>query len=178
VARIAGILHMAATLGDGAPWQAPISADTVTAAIRLGREYLLPHAIGAFNLMGADPRLEDGLRVLRWLREYCDSVKSEKGGALSRIVSKRDIHARVFGGSRKVPEVDAVIQLLVDHYFVRPVEITPAKSRGRKPSIRYELNPQFLASTQTEDPVSHNSQFHRNGKSQQKPGENEGTEKI
>jgi hypothetical protein len=52
VARIAAVLHMAATAGRGQAWQVPIREDTVAAAIRLGKDYLLPHAQAAFGLMG------------------------------------------------------------------------------------------------------------------------------
>jgi Protein of unknown function (DUF3987) len=54
-ARLAAALHLADALGAGQPWTGPISAGVVRRAIRLCREYYVPHAIAAFDLMGATP---------------------------------------------------------------------------------------------------------------------------
>ena len=48
--RVAGLLHMAATIETG--WQAPITVDTLSAAIAVG-QYLIAHAFAAFDRMGA-----------------------------------------------------------------------------------------------------------------------------
>src|SRR5262249_21351685 len=48
VARIAGILHVTEAVGSGRSWHCPILVGTVRAAVRLGRDYLLPHAQAAF----------------------------------------------------------------------------------------------------------------------------------
>src|SRR5262249_19399744 len=56
IARIAGTLHITTLMGEGKEWRCEISAATVSRAIRLGRDYLLPHAQLAFNEMGADDK--------------------------------------------------------------------------------------------------------------------------
>src|SRR5262249_12114905 len=140
IARIAGILHLA----NGSPPGTPISEMTAQAAIRLGRDYLLPHALAAFAVMGADERLEDGKRVLRWLGEqFCENVKSVID-VQNLQISKRQIHSGVFGGSRKAEEVDRIIGLLVHHGYLRPLETEPqSRARpGRKPSERFQVHPQ------------------------------------
>jgi hypothetical protein len=50
IGRIAGILHVASHAGSTVPLA--ISSDTVLSAITLGKDYLLPHAMGAFGVMG------------------------------------------------------------------------------------------------------------------------------
>src|SRR5262249_1045282 len=66
IARIAAILHITATIGEGNV-PATISREITEAAIRIGRDYLLPHALSAFAIMGATPNLAEAKRVLLWL---------------------------------------------------------------------------------------------------------------
>src|SRR5439155_23716206 len=56
VARIAAGQHLVATVGTGRPWADAIRPETVAAAVRLG-EYLEAHALVAYDVMRADPRL-------------------------------------------------------------------------------------------------------------------------
>src|SRR5262249_16267859 len=72
------------------------------AAIRLGRDYLLAHAQAAFGVMGTSQVVADARGTLAALRELGNSVisvNSVTGGSLLEI-SRRDLHARVFGGQR------------------------------------------------------------------------------
>ena len=62
--RLAALLHLASHLRDG--WAQPISADTFAGAIRLA-DYLIEHARAVFDLMGADPRLDDARWLLDWI---------------------------------------------------------------------------------------------------------------
>ena len=62
--RLAGLLHLAGHLRDG--WARPISADTFAGAIRLAG-YLIEHARAVFDLMGADPRIDDARWLLDWI---------------------------------------------------------------------------------------------------------------
>ena len=136
IARLSLILHMAGTLGVGNPWNEPISRETVEAAIALGRDYFLPHAQAAFGMMGADERERDAARAVSWLASdaKCENVKAWKGVPL---VSKRDIQAGVFGGSRSADEVSAVCRLLCEHGYLRSV----SPSWQRRDSQWYEINP-------------------------------------
>jgi hypothetical protein len=133
VARLSLILHMAATLGTGDPWADTISRDTVEAAIKLGRDYFLPHAQLAFGLMGADVPAKDTARVVAWLPANRDKVKVWNGVS---VVSRRDIHVGVFGGSRTVEEVAAVCRSLVEHGYLR--DAGPAWRHDRQV---FEVNP-------------------------------------
>jgi hypothetical protein len=133
IARIAGILHVAAGAG-GADYGLEISDETVEAAVRIGRDYLLPHAKAAFALMGADPRTHDAQQILKWLKNATgDSVKtvnSVKGGGLF-AVSRRDIHAGVFGGSRRAEELEPALGLLVEFGYLRQADEQQRPGPGR-----------------------------------------------
>jgi replicative DNA helicase len=140
IARISGILHVVEAIQTGRTWNVPISESTVAKAIRFGRDYLLPHALAAFAVMGSDPRLDDARRVLKWLNSLiCLNCLN----APPLFVTKSQIHSAVFGGRRSVDEVDEVICLLEKHNYFREVQEQQDFShrRGRKPSTRYEVNP-------------------------------------
>ena len=61
-ARLAAILHVAGAIKDGPP-PCTIDLDTVERAIRIGKDYLLPHAEAAFALMGADLRIDKARKL-------------------------------------------------------------------------------------------------------------------
>jgi len=62
--RLAGLLHLAGHLRDG--WARPIGADTFADAVLLA-DYLIEHARAVFDLMGADPRVDDARWLLDWI---------------------------------------------------------------------------------------------------------------
>ena len=62
--RLAGLLHLARHLRDG--WSRPIGADSFAGAARLAG-YLVEHARAVFDLMGADPRVDDARWLLDWI---------------------------------------------------------------------------------------------------------------
>lgn len=105
VARIAGLLHLA--LAEGAARREPVSAPTMEAAVKVGR-YLIPHALVAFALIGADPRTDKARRLLAWL------VRQEG----DRIV-RRDIHAALRGTFRKVADLAEALDLLAELHWLR-----------------------------------------------------------
>jgi hypothetical protein len=162
-ARIAGVLYVAESFETDRPWSEPVNAATVAATIRLARDYLLPHAQAAFGIMGDDPLAEDARRAVRWLQERfsesCEPVNRVNGVGISHgaVVSRRDLHANVFGGRRRVDEVDAVLALLVKLLYLRPESDPPRK--GHKTSPRFEVNP---ALAEKGDTRSNRSQVHGN----------------
>jgi hypothetical protein len=133
-ARLGLILHTAGTLGTGGGWNEPVSRETAEAAVTLGRDYFLPHARAAFGLMGTDQRAKDAARVVEWLaRLNFETLKPWKGG---RVVTKGDIHGKVFGGTRSVEEVSAICRLLCDHGYLRN-----AGTAWRRDVQVFEVNP-------------------------------------
>lgn len=128
--------------GDG--WKTtPISADVVRRAVKLCREYALPHARAAFNQMGDTPAMVGAKALLRWLVERDDPTTE---------FSKRD----AFNGCRSkfgsVDELQPALDLLERHYIIRPL-LDPNERRGpgRPSSPKYAVNP------------SHNEQKTQNG---------------
>jgi hypothetical protein len=164
-ARIAGILHVAAAVGEGRPRQAPVSEATAASAISLARYYFLPHAQAAFSLMGDDPLAEDARRAIKWLAGRPKAVKtvnSEKGVPLF-VVSRRDLHTSVWGGSRSVKDVEGVLEIMIKHLFIRSLSVIAPRrgGRGRHASPRYSVNPAVFEGPGTGDPLSQNSRFHK-----------------
>jgi hypothetical protein len=147
VARIAAVLHLAAQSGrDGVP-DVVVPRRTLDLAVQLGRDYLLPHAKAAFQVMGADPRVAKAAAVLKSLPGLAKevSVTSVTSVTCHQGVSRRDInrkHHRLF---KKVEELDPVLDLLVRHGWLRPTgEGRPG--RGGAPSPLFLIHPAALAS--------------------------------
>ncbi len=131
VARLAGLLHTAEHAASGRPWDTPISGTTMAAAIRVGVEFLIPHAIAAFAEMGADPSVEEARVVLHWL-EARDVEE----------ITRRDLHQNLRRRFARPDDLDPALRLLVDHGYLRERERPErSESRGRRPSPLYEINP-------------------------------------
>jgi hypothetical protein len=156
VARIAGVLHMAETLGQDEPWNVAIGESTVAAAIRIGRDYLLPHAKAAFGQMGADERLHDAQHVVRWLTRYFEDCEDCGRGVAS--VSKRDIYQAFKGRFKTVEELDPALKILLDAGYLRPEPRLKPTSAGRPASPRYEINPHLRTRAGKDSPRPQSSQ--------------------
>ncbi|TMB18864.1 MAG: DUF3987 domain-containing protein, partial [Deltaproteobacteria bacterium] len=88
VARIAGGLHLVATVGMARPWAEVIPAETVAAAVRLG-EYLEAQALVAYDVMRADPRLRQARRHARCSSRTGGSAPSRSRGGRDRAAPRR-----------------------------------------------------------------------------------------
>src|SRR5262249_36228299 len=120
----------------------PVDGETAEHAVALGRDYLLPHAQAAFGLMGADARVEKARRLWEAVRRRCED-KEYSEDAPPRA-SRRDLHQWVRRQFERAEEVDPAIELLVDHYYLRPVEGGGAPGRGHR-SPEDEVSPKALA---------------------------------
>jgi hypothetical protein len=126
--RLAGLLHLANHLRDG--WARLISADTLASAARLA-DYLTDHARAVFDLMGADPRVDDARWLLDWI--------SRTGQAQ---FTRRDAHQAARGRFRKAADLEPALALLEEHGWVRRVDADPAGPKGGRPaSPRFLVNP-------------------------------------
>jgi hypothetical protein len=132
--RLAALLHLAGHLRDG--WAQPITTSTFTAAIRLA-DYLIDHARAVFDLMGADPRVDDA----RWLLDWIARTSQVQ-------FSRRDAHQAARGRFRKATDLEPALALLEEHGYLRRVDADPPGPRGGRPA-----SPRFLV-----NPLPHNSE--------------------
>jgi hypothetical protein len=114
-----------------AGWAQPIGADNFAGAIRLA-DYLVEHARVAFDLMGADPRLEEA----RWLLDWINRTGRTQ-------FSRRDAHAAAPRGCfRKATDLEPALALLEEHGWLRRVDADPSGPKGGRPaSPRFLINP-------------------------------------
>jgi replicative DNA helicase len=96
-----------------------------------------------FDLMGADPRLEDARRLLDWVSRT------------NRIqFSRRDAHrAAPRGRFAKATDLEPALRLLEEHGYLRRVDPEPSQDpqgRGRPASPRFLVNPLPRAAEMTE----------------------------
>ncbi|MEU7120986.1 YfjI family protein [Streptomyces zaomyceticus] len=131
VARIAGLLHLAAHPDDA--WTKPIAVESMAAATRLG-DYFTAHALDVFNAMKADPAQEAAHTVLTHLAE-----------SRTATFTKRDLfRAMPRGEFPAMGDLDPALNLLEDHGWVRQQPPPPRTTRGgRPPSPRYETHPRL-----------------------------------
>jgi replicative DNA helicase len=142
--RLAGLLQLAGHLRDG--WGTrPIGADTFAGAVRVAG-YLVEHARAVFDLMGADPRLEDARWLLDWI--------SRTGQAQ---FTRRDAHqAAPRGRFPKATNLDPALALLEEHGWLRCVDADPPGAKGgRPPSPRFLVNPLPRATEPTQPTKPH-----------------------
>jgi hypothetical protein len=136
--RLAGLLHLAAHLRDG--WARPISAATFAAAARLAG-YLIEHARTVFDLMGADPRIDDARWLLDWIRRTNQAQ-----------FSRRDAYrAAPRGRFPKATDLEPALGLLEEHGWLRRVDADASGAKGgRPPSPRFLVNPLHPSTELTE----------------------------
>ncbi len=129
VARLAGILHAAEHVTAGAPWEIPVSRETLLRA-RCLADYLIPHAQAAYAEMGANPDVDAAQHLLRWI---------QKTGCAS--FTKRDAYQGTKGRFRQVRAMEPGLSLLAEHSFVRRRVEGERSGPGRPASPIYDVNP-------------------------------------
>jgi hypothetical protein len=138
IARVAGVFHVAAAIGEGSDWLTPIDHRTVESAIALGRDYLLPHARAAFALMGADEKLEKARHVWESLSKR-NEYRECSENAPPRV-TRRQIHQcnrRQFVSAK---DLDPVLQVLIDRGYLAAIPASGEAGRGHS-SPAYFINP-------------------------------------
>ena len=132
IARIAGGLHLARDSCAPDPWQEPIGAETMQAAIALA-DFYAAHAERVYGAFGGSPESGTALRVLDWIKQNdLDSF------------SERDLYRAL--GMRKAEAV-AALGLLEETGHVRAAADLEAESQrgpGRKSSPAWEVDPALL----------------------------------
>jgi replicative DNA helicase len=128
VARLAGLLHLAADTGNG--WRRPIDDATMTAAVQLGG-YFTYHAAAAFDHMGADPMHGNARAVLAWLQRSHSERFTVREAFTALPRSK--FHA--------VADLQAALDILEEHGWIQRQPDPPRSGPGRRPSPTYLTHP-------------------------------------
>jgi putative DNA primase/helicase len=126
--RVAGLLHCAEHTTDG-PQNHLISKATMETALEI-MVVLEEHAIAAFELMKANPDVEDGKKILKWI---------QRNG--KRVFSQRDCHNRLQGSFQRVGDLEPGLSVLVERSFIRA--LSRESNRPGRPSVKYEVHPSF-----------------------------------
>jgi Protein of unknown function (DUF3987)/Bifunctional DNA primase/polymerase, N-terminal len=125
-ARIAGIMHcVSISPDDGGIIGVAVTEQALNLCV-----LLIDQAIAVFDLMQRDPVMEDGQRVLRWIRRQANPQ-----------FTIRDCFCAHQAHFKKVDPVYPAIRLLEQHGYVQPAPST--KVTGRPTEI-YLVNPQIV----------------------------------
>jgi replicative DNA helicase len=108
--------------------------------------YLVEHARAVFDLMGADPRLDDA----RWLLDWINRTDRTQ-------FSRRDAHAAAPRGRYpKATNLEPALALLEEHGWLRRVDADPPGPKGGRPSSpRFLVNPLPRATEPTQPTKPH-----------------------
>ena len=120
VAGIAGVYHCIEPDGE------LVSGKTMEMALLL-TTVLIPHALAAFDLMGADEGMSGARKILNWI---CKNTLSKFSG--------RDCFEATKGTFKKVSVMETSLTVLREHFIIR--ELPPEKKPGR-PTTLFEVNP-------------------------------------
>lgn len=142
VARLAGVYHLVEEAEGGrlgAP--RPVPAARVADAIRLAKEYLIPHARRAFAAMKADSNEGVARRLLRWLARRPEKDSFTRSEAFQQLKDK--------GVVQTAAALDPVFVLLLDHVFVRTAAVSRTRS-GPVPDV-FLVNPLWERSARSSE---------------------------
>lgn len=127
VARIAGLLHFAEYGAEAT--NKSISVNIVSASCAIGG-YYLQHAIAAFGLMEADPRLETAKKILDYIKRHRPA--SFKGRDVLR-------HTNL----KTVDDVSEGLKVLCERGFIKEGTFTYS-GQGRPEARGYKINPKVV----------------------------------
>ena len=135
--RLAALLHCAEHADATAQLASTaISAQTMKGAIKLARDYFLPHAQAAFGQMTTDPAVAAARRILGVLDRHTDVSMFKKSWLWERI------HGQT--GFDRAANLDDPLALLCEHSYIRERTPQPKTDRtrgGRPPTATYDVNP-------------------------------------
>lgn len=127
IARLAGLLHIARHASD-LPQSKEISREDMKAAIRAAH-ILSEHALGVFDLMGADPALEGAKVILSWIqKKRCERF------------TFRDCHYAHKSRFKRAKEMEPSIEVLEERHFIREIE---KEKKSHRPSRVFDVNLQI-----------------------------------
>ncbi len=144
VLRLAANLHLARQAEKPGDWSLEIDLETFRAARKLG-DYLIQHALAAFNLMQSRQSVEDA----KYLKGHIERNTM-------RTFSARDLFEKAGGRIDTMDRLKKAIEVLVEHGMVRKCDPMPReKKAGRPKSDQYQANPRWICPEVTQAvPVS------------------------
>lgn len=135
--RIAGVFHLIKHRVDA--HNEPLSADTMEAAVQVGK-YYLEHSKAAFDIMGlSDPQdVKDAKYIISRLGQIDRNDKTDK---IDKIISKRDLF-RLCQQFKAIDEMELGLTILKEHGYIA---IRKEKSeKGGRPSEKIYINPEYI----------------------------------
>jgi hypothetical protein len=126
--RIAALLHIARHAHEQ-PWNTRIGIEDMDAALRIA-DILGDHALVVFDLMGADPALDDARYILRWIRRKGESE-----------FTFRDCHYAHKTKYKRATDIEPAMEVLAERFYIRPKAV---KHKQGRPKRAYEVNPAVL----------------------------------
>ncbi len=127
--RIAALLHLSELAGGPEPWRTPVTTEAMDAGVAIAQQFLLPHGLAAFSVIGGGQTSDLAEEILGWIRR-------RRVGQFT----KRDLHRHMRRQVEGSKEWDAPLGLLVEHVWVREIEGEPNPKGGRQ-SKEFEVNP-------------------------------------
>lgn len=129
-ARIAGLLHLATHIHGR--WAGQVQADVVADAIAIA-DWLIAHALIAFEAMSMGPLADNAMAVMRWAANSGRST-----------FTRRDVQLACRHRFADVSELKEALGLLeANGYLSRQATAPPAASGGRPRGPKYRVNPLF-----------------------------------
>lgn len=107
VVRIAGIIHISENIDGYMLHMKKITPQTMMGAVKVGN-YLIEHAKIAFDIMGTNEDLELAQDVLNWI-----NTEGKKS------FTRRDIYSALHNNFQKATQVDAPLNILIDHGYIK-----------------------------------------------------------
>ncbi len=93
--------------------------------------YFKNHHVRVAGLLRTDPRIEETLKVLGWLKRGVDIT----------FFSRRDCYKDLARSFRAPDALDSPLALLVQHGYICSLDKEEREGPGRKPSQRFAVNP-------------------------------------
>ncbi len=127
IARMAALLHVA-RYAESHPWKIEIGNTDMKAAIKIGH-VLSEHALGVFELMGADPALDGAKTILNWIQRK-----------QLRRFTFRDCHYAHKSKFKRAKEMEFSMEVLEERHFIKEIN---KESKPHRPSRIFDVNPQI-----------------------------------
>lgn len=128
--RVAGVLH-GIKHAHGRPWEAVISAETMTAALGI-MAVITHHSLAALDMMGADPSIASARVVWKWIER----------GKLARFTVREAFNALRSTFPRVAMLRDA-LEALEERGYVEMIE-PQREGQGRPPSPVVRVRPEIV----------------------------------